>query len=149
MTGEELLARVKRDVEESHWLDDTGFDFHDIYLHKPDIHFPLGVPDSEDLFLQMRRKFYYPFNAIAEALEDKAKELGNFPDNLSILPVIDADYEYSTSVFLIWCSRNAVIVKSWRNIRYFWFSTEQAMAEFLEEKYLEGVSRLEEIAGKG
>lgn len=148
MTGKRLLAKVKRSIKQSGWIEDIGLGFRDIYLKKPDGCVPSELLIEDDLLSQIRRKFYYPFDAIAEALASAAIKIGSLSKRPVILSVIDADYEYATGVYLIWSEKDIILTKEWRRATDFWFHSDLEMEAFLERKYSEGLAQIQEIAGR-
>ena len=143
MTGSELLKKLKQKVEESGWLSGTTLDFADVYLDDAPASIPLGLLLEEDALVQIRRKFFYPLETIGEALSENRAEWHPFNQASAFQPIIDADYEWQTIACLIW--NNEVIISISERASDFWFDGETDMADFLEEKYQEGVTRLQEL----
>ena len=141
MTGKELLTKLKQQVDESGWLEETELDFASIYLEDNPASIPLGLLlEDEDGLIQIRRKFFYPLMVIGEALAEDAEKWGNLPQKPVFQAIIDPDYEWQTMAYLIW--NNEVIMSISERASYFWFYSEADMADFLAEKYQEGVAEL-------
>ena len=144
MTGSELLKRLKQKVEESGWLSDTTLNFAHIYLDDAPASIPFELLLEEDTLVQIRRKFFYPLETVSEALSENSVKWSHSDQTTFVFqPVIDADYEWETIAYLIWS--NAVIISISERASDFWFDNETDMADFLEEKYQEGITRLQEL----
>ena len=143
MTGNELLNKLKQKVEESGWLSDTTLNFAHVYLDDDPASIPLELLLEEDALVQIRRKFFYPLETVGEALSENSVKWSHSDQTFVFQPVIDADYEWQTIAYLIWS--NAVIISISERASDFWFDSETDMADFLEEKYQEGVTRLQEL----
>lgn len=141
MTGRELLQRVKQRVEESDWLDRTGLQFANVYLEYNPTSIPLGLMWEEDALAQIRRKFFYPLEVVGEALSEAAVRLGNLPQKPVFQIVVDPDYEWQTTAYLVW--NRTVIVSVSERASDFWFESEDDAADFLAEIYQEGVAQLQ------
>ena len=143
MMGSRLLKKLKQKVEGSGWLSGTTLNFAHVYLDYAPASIPLGLLLEEDALVQIRRKFFYPLETIGEVLSENSVKWSHVDQAFAFQPVIDADYEWQTIACLIW--NNEVIINISERASDFWFDNETDMANFLEEKYQEGVTRLQEL----
>jgi hypothetical protein len=143
MTGSRLLKKLKQKVERSGWLSGTTLNFAHAYLDDAPASVPLGLLLAEDALVQIRRKFFYPLETIGEALSENSARWNHLDQAPVFQPVIDADYEWQTIACLIW--NNEIIISISERASDFWFDSETDMANFLEEKYQEGATRLQEL----
>ena len=84
-----LLKKLKQKVEGSGWLSGTTLNFAHVYLDYAPASIPLGLLLEEDALVQIRRKFFYPLEAIGEALSENSAKWSHFDQTFVFQTVID------------------------------------------------------------
>ncbi|MDO8550918.1 MAG: hypothetical protein Q7S39_12325 [Ignavibacteria bacterium] len=140
MHSNEILKHVKESIHEDNWFMDTNVSFHDVYFNPSIDAIPFELLlNGENIIEQIRRKYFFVFNSLAEIIAKEIQEENGLSTKPIIWTVVDADYEYSTRVFLIWDDHDLILTKYFTPATYFYFKNETEMKSFLLKKYHEGI----------